>query len=616
MLNMKKSFLFFTMLFLSITSYAYDIAIENADGKTIYYNYSNNGQELEVTKGNTPYSGVINIPETAMYMNRTRSVTSIGKSAFHECGNLTSVSIPNNVTTIGDNAFEHCWNLNSVTIPNSVTSIGNYAFLDCVSISSLTFPDNLTFIGESAFRGCQQLTSVAIPNSITSIGKSTFDGCKGLLSVTIPNSVTSIGKQAFTGCTSLTTIKIPSSVTSIGTEAFYHCKGLTSLNIPNSVISIEKYAFGECSNLTYVTIGNSVTSIGTGAFSSADIPTVISYIEDPFEIFNGFSQNTLKNATLYVPEGSIEKYKETDGWKDFLFIETITELESRLFKLTYTLDGEEYMVHEVKYGTYITPENAPEREGYTFSGWSEIPETMPPHDITVTGSFVVNTYTLTDMVDGEVYKTCQGDYGTTITPEPSPLKTGYTFSGWDDVPLTMPARNVTISGTFAVNSYKLTYIVDGEEYKTSEIVYESHITPEAEPTKEGHTFSGWSEIPETMPAHDVTVTGSFSINSYMLTYMIDNEVYKTMEYEYGATITPEPQPEGDYATFEWTDLPSTMPAHDVTVYATYTSGIEEIVLTQGFIRIYGPDGKPRKGFQKGLNIIKMGNKTMKKVVVR
>ncbi len=220
------------------------------------------------------------------------------------------------------------------------------------------------------------------------------------------------------------------------------------------------------------------------------------------------------------------------------------------------------------------------------------------------------------MVDGEVYKTSQVDYGTAITPEALPTKTGYSFSGWDNVPLTMPAKDVTISGTFTINSYKLTYIIDGEEYKTSEIVYKSTITPEADPTKEGHTFSGWSEIPETMPAHDVTVTGTFSINSYTLTYMIDNKVYKTMVYEYGATITPEPQPEGDYASFEWTDLPTTMPAHNVTVYAAYISGIEEIILHQGFVCIYGADGKPRKSLQKGLNIVKIGDGTTKKVVLR
>jgi hypothetical protein len=63
------------------------------------------------------------------------------------------------------------------------------------------------------------------------------------------------------------------------------------------------------------------------AFYGCDIPIIISLIENPFSI-NGkaaynstFSRNTFNNATLYVPAGAIDKYKSTDGWKDFLFIE-------------------------------------------------------------------------------------------------------------------------------------------------------------------------------------------------------------------------------------------------------------------------------------------------------
>lgn len=60
-----------------------------------------------------------------------------------------------------------------------------------------------------------------------------------------------------------------------------------------------------------------------------------------------------------------------------------------------------------------------------------------------------------------------------------------------------------------IHSYKLTYKVDGNVYKEYTLNYGTAITPEPEPTKEGYTFSGWSEIPATMPAHDVEVNGSF-----------------------------------------------------------------------------------------------------------
>ena len=103
---------------------------------------------------------------------------------------------------------------------------------------------------------------------------------------------------------------------------------------------------------------------------------------------------------------------------------------------------------------------------------------------------------------------------------------------------------------------------------------------------------------------------------FKLTYMIDDKVFKETMYEYGATITPEPQPEGDYATFEWKDLPQTMPAHDVVVYASYTSGIAEMLMDfQHNIRIYSPNGKKLNKLQKGLNIVILYDGTVKKVIV-
>lgn len=131
------------------------------------------------------------------------------------------VNIPYGVKSIGRYAFYDCSELTSVTIPDSVDSIERWAFCRCDKLTSVTIPDSVTNIGASAFENCSNLTNVIIGNGVTSIYEFTFFGCDRLTSVIIGNGVTSIDLGAFYGCNGLTNISIPDSVTSIGECAFY-----------------------------------------------------------------------------------------------------------------------------------------------------------------------------------------------------------------------------------------------------------------------------------------------------------------------------------------------------------------------------------------------------------
>ena len=319
------------MMVLPFMASAQDISVTNSDGVTIYYNYISNGTALEVTfRGSSydsysgEYQGNVVIPEEVRYLK----VTSIGDGAFYHCSGLTSVTIPNSVTSIGESAFFGCSGLTSITIPNSVKSIGTGAFAVCSGLTSVTIPNSVTSIGDHAFIGCSSLTSVTIGNSVTSIGESAFEGCSGLTSVTL---LCKNIDRSFSGLTSIEEIILGDEVTSIGSGAFWYCSSLTSVNIPNSV-----------------------TSIGDEAFDGAGLTTVVSLIENPFVIkgksssYRAFSLYTFYNATLYVPVGTIDKYKATDGWKDFAYIVEGTPTGIKVIENTQNKNATVYDLNGVR----------------------------------------------------------------------------------------------------------------------------------------------------------------------------------------------------------------------------------------------------------------------------
>ena len=167
------------------------------------------------------------------------------------------------------------------------------------------------------------------------------------------------------------------------------------------------------------------------------------------------------------------------------------------------------------------------------------------------------------------------------------------------------------------DSYTLTYMVDGEVYQSFTIKYKETITPIDAPRKEGYAFSGWDGLPRSMPAKDVIVKGYFTINSYTITYVLDGEVYSTETIEYGAKIVPPVIPGLEEYTI-WEDVPATMPASDITIYGKAKDIIDSLtpVLSKGEGDVYDLNGRRLSAPQKGLNIIRMRDGTTRKVMVK
>ena len=435
----------------------------SASNPTYYAKHLYNDDNTEITEVIIPW-GIPRIQECSFINCREitaitipNSVTSIGGSAFSGCIGLTSIEIPNSVTFIGSGSFTMCKSLTSISIPNSVTEIDASAFYGCSGISTPIYnahcfaylpvnyegayiiPDGIKLICGGAFLECKKLTSVDIPNSVTGIARIAFWNCSGLSSINIPNSVTSISTQAFQGCTSLTSLIIPNSVKYIGSSAFSNCTSLTSLTLSETLTMIYDGAFYGCTSL------NSITSLN---------PTPPELESNAFTSFS---------ATLYVPIGSKGVYKTANIWKNF---SDIQELRGKEYTITYYVDGTVYKVVNYYENDVVEKETAPTKEGYTFSGWSEIPDEMPAHDVTITGSFIVNKYKVRYYDGDKLIAEDEVEYGAEVvlrdyTPEDT---NRYIFIGWDGEKYeTMPAHDIEYHANIADGVGQLAGMPDGVE---------------------------------------------------------------------------------------------------------------------------------------------------------
>ena len=176
-------------------------------------------------------------------------------------------------------------------------------------------------------------------------------------------------------------------------------------------------------------------------------------------------------------------------------------------------------VTEYTYGVGATLPTDVTRTGYTFKGWYDN-ESLTGSPVTAIGGtetgnkeywakWEINQYTITVKPEnGKADITITQDYGTPITAPADPTREGYTFIGWDrEIPETMPAENMTVTAQWEIDRYTITFdTAGGSEIAPITQDYGTHITAPADPTREGYTFIGWDmEIPTTMPAENITL---------------------------------------------------------------------------------------------------------------
>lgn len=234
-----------------------------------------------VGRQNIELAGEIVIPSYITYNNKDYMVT-----RMVEPTNLTAWS-SNSVTTEGG-AFQGCA-ITSIVLPSTITVIPAGAFSECRNLSKVSLPESITIIGGAAFSNCTSLENLDIPESVTEFGSYseyglisyTFGG-SAVKTINIPSGVTQLLDGCFLG-SSLDSIYIPNTITRIGDDA---------LNAPH--LRIVKMGIANLSALSYSTI----------CFGSLD----------------------MSSTDLYVPNGSINVYKEYYPWSKFRSITEYGEL--------------------------------------------------------------------------------------------------------------------------------------------------------------------------------------------------------------------------------------------------------------------------------------------------
>ena len=231
--------------------------------------------------------------------------------------------------------------------------------------------------------------------------------------------------------------------------------------------------------------------------------------------------------------------------------DAVAALELMTYTATFYVDGAVHATVTAKVGEQIVAPADPAKEGYIFKGWDKEVGKMGVEDVSFNAEFeeatgiayTVEVYTMD--VNGNYgaaeTKTLYGTTGATVNADTTAAE-GFTF---DESADNVVSGEIAADGSlvlkvyFARNQYKLT--VDGVE----SMVYYGAAISVADPTKEHETFDGWDPaLPETMPAHDVTVVSTWikadaDYTEYKAARAHAEGIVNDSEYPYEATYTAE-----------------------------------------------------------------------------
>ena len=522
-------------------------------------------------------------------------VITIGQEVFSGCISLTNITIPNSVTSIEKGAFDNCTSLKELRIEDGDTSlemgwnntyysekkkdsdkdvIWNYyhygLFYDC-PLEILYLGRNLNYTIGEYYGDCgykcdtydyyyspfykTELNSVTIGDLVTRIGTRLFEDCYYIEKITIPKNVTSIGNFAF-GYGSLKELYIEDGDIPLelgwgylervyGLEEYYvnifynssikklylgrnltsapptteyeYMRGgifagskLKSVIIGNNVTSINEQLFSGCDSLSTITIGNNVKSIHKNAFSNCDSLTSITIPKNVEYIDSDAFYNCSSLRYLHIEDNEINLKGDAEAFSDEQFYKCPIE-ELYLGRNTTDVDINLNNIKSLTIGNPVT-------------------------NVDKYGTFNSSLETITLMCSNPpvIARECflSSNYVNSVVYVPQGTLAAYQVADvWKDF---WDIQEYVLDKKFCVN-----YYIDGEFYAVDSVKHCDTIILREEPIKEGYKFSGWSEAPETMPAHDVEIYGNFIFSSVTDVKLDSEQSQKVLENNQLFIIRPD-----------------------------------------------------------------------------
>ena len=581
------------------------------------------------------FSGAVDVPSYVDYDGVTYTIVAIGK-AYYGCKKITSITLPETITEIKDDAFTSCTALKTINWNTSIEKIGARAFYQCYGLEVIDMPNSVTELGERVFYACSSLRDVRLSNSISTCSPRIFANCTSLQNVY--NVPSPLPEAFFSNCASLESVFLPSNITSIPQRFFEGCTQLNTIyyegtreqwnnvlinDTGNDVLQdvalifnkeqIDNASTFKNNGITYIitSIINKEVKIINWRENHTEIfiPTSVFYKDISFNVV-GISDEALEGE-LYLNRifygGSAEE------WNLMNISEYGRTVLSNVLK-SYNYDIVANPLNKLYFDSPYVSANSIDsvslylRNSMPVTGFQfelELPEgitipesTMPYISNERTTTLQHNIFDVRRLTNGRYLFICSSLSNSTFSGNDGevaiiPLQIAESVQDGNYVCI---LHNVAITDANAyveriaeaqyilsvktINTYRLSYMVDGIEYAHDSIDNDSPVTMRPEPTREGYTFSGWDKILTIMPNHDDTIRGSFSINSYTITFLNYNNSrlqrsafeYGTMPTYNGATPTKPSTTQYSFVFSGWT--PELVP---VSANATYRAKFDTIV---------------------------------------